>query len=116
MKIALIIVTGLLAAACSVTPDQASPGPSLTLPGTVPSLEVDMPRSKSSPDEYLERLRAQGVPTSTTGQPEIQIGTGICQQVRGGADPRALALDLTSLGWTAEQATVIVTAARQHLC
>lgn len=68
------------------------------------------------PVRYLEQLRAQGVPTSVTGQPEIQIGTGICQQIARDAKPEALARDLTSLGWTSEQATAIVTAAQQHLC
>lgn len=106
----------LLSAACSVTPEPAPPGPSLPLPGSAPSLEADMPESQPDPGKYLEQLRAQGVPISTTGKPEIQIGTGICRQVRGGANPRALARDLTSIGWTAEQATAVVTAAQQHLC
>jgi len=70
----------------------------------------------SGPERFLAQLHAQGVPTSKTGQPEIQIGTGICQQLARDADPRALARDLTAIGWTQEQGTAIVTAAQAHLC
>lgn len=71
---------------------------------------------QDSESQYLTKIRADGVPTSVSGQAEIQIGRGVCKQRAAGSTDQALAKDLMGIGWTAEQAADIVAAAQRFLC
>lgn len=107
-----------LLAACSVPPPAAPPGPSLPLSSSTPTTEgAPVTAAEQAPEEqYLAQLRAKGVPMSVSGSAEIQIGRGICNQRASGSSEQALAKDIVSIGWTAEQAADIVAAAQRFLC
>jgi len=68
-------------------------------------------------EQYLAALRAANVPTSVSGSAEVQIAQGICKQLAGTASAAGLARDIaSSMGWTTEQATIIVETAQRFYC
>lgn len=106
----MLAVVAVAAVGCSTPTSSAEP------PESSMSSDPVLPTPVGDEHRYLASLREQHVPISESGSAEVQIGNGVCAQILAGADPKALARDLTVLGWTAEQTTAIVETAKAHLC
>lgn len=111
----LIALLAVLVAGCAASPT-APPGPSLPLSITTTEGATVTEPAQDPELQFLSQIRADRVPTSTSGQAEIQIGRGVCKQSASGSTDQALARDIMSIGWTAEQAADIVAAAHRFLC
>jgi predicted small lipoprotein YifL len=103
-----------LAACGAGQPGQQPASPKASKPGTSSSSATT---SGSKQDAFLAALRTAGVPISVSGESEQLIGIGVCKQLAAGKHTaESLASDLTAAGYTKNQATVVVEAARKHLC
>lgn len=92
-------------------------------PSVVTSAPVVVPppagnTGKSKEVLFLEALTAAGVPSSTTGETEVQLARGVCSALAAGT-PRVKVVDDIALRgglMTEEQVDAMVTAAEQVYC
>jgi hypothetical protein len=115
--VAALAVAALALVGCSPPHTTTTTTPGATMATTAAPTPAPAPKGNPE-DQYLAALRAAHVSVSTTGQAELQIGHGVCQQVANGASPEALARDLVKIGvgWTATDAETIVNLAQKILC
>lgn len=115
----LALATTLATVAACTTASPAPAGPPATPAVTTPALRSLNP-SPPRPDQraaFLAALDRDHVPHSTSGDPEVLIGVGVCGQIQRGRTVEAIAGQLSSsIGWTLEQATSAVNDARVTLC
>lgn len=100
----------------SATPPALTTSPTAVVSASTPSVApAVLPAQRS---RFLADLDAHHVPRSASGQSEVLIGQGVCDQLAAGRDIGTIAHELaTSLGsWSFDQASVVVAAARGELC
>jgi hypothetical protein len=104
-------------APAAATPVPPASAPTAAAPTDAPS---DAPVDPASPKAvaYLAALRAAGVPTSDSGESEVQAGAVICQQLAKGTDAAELVQALPAVlpSVNSRQAKSMVTLAQQKYC
>ena len=126
-KSAILAVCGLTlatamatVAACTASPPtsptSAPATPAAASAHALRSLNPNPPR----PDQraaFLNALDRDHVPHSTIGDAEVLIGVGTCGQVKAGRTVPSIAGGLsTTIHWTLDQATSVVSDAQTYLC
>jgi hypothetical protein len=114
-------VAPVAAPAVVPTPPPVPPGPT---PGGGPAAATDgQLRAAADPTSregtaFLEALRGAGIPTSRSGTAETEAAVVICQQIENGAEDQALLKVLPAVltSVTADQAPLVVAAAREYYC
>jgi hypothetical protein len=115
-RFAVAVAVFAVAACTGPSPQAPVPSTSQQQPSTS-GVTVTTSAPGPTPEQaFLDELRAHQVPMSRTGQPEVQVGRGICNQLAAGSKDATLVRELGAIGWTPEQAQRIVDAARAHLC
>lgn len=111
-----VLALGATLGGCTATPTTAVPEPATrTVTVTVTPSPSPEPRGR---EPYLAVLRAADVPLSTTGDPEVLIAVGVCDQLAALTPRASLVHDLATMGGVATQeyAEAMVTAAEAHYC
>lgn len=131
------VLLALTAAGCGSSPGTAAPPPSETSVSsnavpTTSSTRVTASASAPVPTasggeaarpaderaEYLAALSAAGVPVSVSGDSEVLIAQGVCNELAGGTARAKLVDDLARMGgvMTPDRAEAMVAAAEQTYC
>jgi hypothetical protein len=111
IRLRILLAVAVLAAVSGCAQNAPAPRPAPSVTPSHADATVD------NMTEFLDALRAAGVPVSTSGEGERLTGRGVCQQLAAGANPDQLATGLASMGvWSLAQATQVVQLADIHLC